>query len=108
MKKSEIVAHALELISTPDGWVKKKYGDAGAYCSVGALIQSFRENGLDPLFMDKYFTVRDALQQTVAELHGSKLGHISLMSFNDREETTHEQVVEVFQKTIEKLEAVGS
>lgn len=115
MKTSEFLILSKEKINTPDKWFKGEWAvnkdgfpvrsysnDAVCFCSAGALNRTQHrlvEND-GPWNEDKVSRLADMaafyLRKVCFNLHG-----INFINFNDRESTTHEEMMNVWDKAIE-------
>lgn len=97
-----VLKAARELISDPKYWIKGKMVSANGkrYCSAGAIVK-IDGPAEEEAMMDLAQTL-GFKGPTVGNRYGS---HRSLIyRFNDKRATTHEDVIEAFDKTIERLE----
>lgn len=88
----ETLIKAKEIISDPDKWIKDNYYDPdreGCYCSLGAL--GMAEDGHPSGFS---FSLKYYLSEGLPE------GLYSVADFNDDPETTHSDVMAMFDKAI--------
>lgn len=106
MKTSEILIEAKKLIKNPDNWIKHarartcKYGlnvdpldqEATCFCAVGS-VQKIKNCNADTAYS---CTEVKLLSECLPEnFHLS-----SIWSFNDNFKTTHNQIIQVFNKAI--------
>ncbi|AER47977.1 hypothetical protein SEA_YEET_125 [Mycobacterium phage Yeet] len=95
---AEILKEARDIVAK--GWIKGDYtDDQGNYCALGALGEAVMRNGLFPYVV---WETRTRLQDHLPDL-GWK-GRKSVAEFNDHPDTTHEMVLQLFDKAIANYE----
>jgi hypothetical protein len=95
MTTHEVLALARRLISDEERWCKESYGIAGTpMCAIGALLAVS-----DSRYVQAFPHAERAL---VAALGGDQSRHdpMCVEKFNDAEETTHTDVIGLFDKAI--------
>jgi len=93
MNEAEIIKGARDILAEPTHWRKGDYTDgSGRYCLLGALGMSHAQ----ALFVLTVELVAGHLPR------GSFLGE-----FNDDEKTTHQDVLDVLDKTLADLGVLG-
>ena len=104
MKYSQILIEAKDLLSDPENWnqdgfyYKSNNPESDCYCTFGAI---YTVMNLDPEGEEA-----DKVSHSLAELLGFEVG-IDLVEWNDSPETTHEELMGVFDKAITKAEELG-
>jgi len=99
----QILIAAKELVSTPDKWWHNVASmPPDQHCFITAISKAEEElanKQLEPT-SDMYQLTRDFLCKAADLEHG-----VALMDFNDNPNTTHEQVLAIFDKAIEAATA---
>lgn len=102
----EVLRQARSLIDTPGKWCQGSYGegpdpfDYSQRCAFGAFCDARTELGLDG-------TARDtALDYSLASKDAWDYRHTgSYVTFNDHPDTTHQDIMDLFDKAIKIAEA---
>lgn len=87
MKASTILQRAQKLIDSPSKWVQKKFADGGRFCAVEACNRVAPEQD------------RPTARSVWSPLLGGRsaaLGGLGIMHFNDAPDTTHADVMMLF------------
>lgn len=106
MKTSEILIEAKKLIKNPDNWIKyaraktTKHGlgvdpldeQATCFCAVGA-VQKIKNCDVDTAYSCQEANLLSECLPKTFHLH-------RIWSFNDNFKTTHNQIIQVFNKAI--------
>lgn len=114
MKLSEVLEAGLAEIRDPAKWVQgalflNKEGNetldvkaACQMCSIGALHFALDKFGIEPEQRTGIFGVREITRRFANVIQGNQKGmwFSGMVSFNDYPTTTHEMVVEVWDKVI--------
>lgn len=104
-KRLELITKARELISDPAGWIKGQMFDDNAYysgkvcarCAWGALWEADQGDDVTNAAAPLQWTVLDAKQWLEEVLLDSEMG---LHRFNDRDDTTHDDILRFFDRGI--------
>ena len=107
--KCEVLEIVLAAISEPANWTKRSFGTLdgpkcviGHACFVASGGLEVKPGHLDRRSPERYVTldqVREALAKTLRErADGSTL----VYEYNDRDDTTHEDIVSLVRETIER------
>lgn len=98
MKASEVLGEARDELYL--GWAQGNYvGQAGTVCAIGAIERVALKN----MAIAEAGIAENALQEKAREIY-----NCSVQRFNDNGRTLKEHVLELFDKTINGLEEIGS
>ena len=114
MNTIELLKKAREVITDPDRWVQRRYGEAEGgriltkvaaahrVCAVGALYKAAGiELGASENF-EGMLGAKDELLKDIGSHEEEKYQNFAITEFNDQ--TSHEEVLALFDTTIERLE----
>ena len=102
-----ILSRTLELIREPDNWIKEVYAinespTAGKYCLVGALSKAAAsDTGTIEEIEEAILQASSKIQSILKEMP-QEYKQPNLEYFNDHRDTSHEDVIEILKKAIEK------
>lgn len=96
---TDLLVRARELIVSPEKWIKGAYEVNGCYCMSGAL-RKVRTKRNDIYVDYSYFEAYDLLRTSTG-------AHGCIPEFNDDPETTHEDVMRVFDSAIAKSRQIS-
>lgn len=88
---TDLLVRARELIDSPEKWIKGAYEVNGCYCAQGAMYE------IAPYPDETFCHTYDLLMQIV-----KRKNFVSLTDFNDDTETTHEDIMNLFDSAIAK------
>jgi hypothetical protein len=114
MKASEFLSEAREHVA--EGWTQGMFQDFRGVCASGAMMVVDRYHGGDTY--EVYSEACDAMGLQIIEQYpvGRWIcptswrgpGHVSIPSWNDDDERTQQQVLDIFDKTILGLQEAGN
>lgn len=116
----EILIEARAKIQNPENWTKGVYAraksgketlpnskDAVSYCSIGAIFSVLNfSSSVDSCYISyqqqkEYYVAFASLTDCMSEISGSRVLTLSL--FNDDPNTTHEEILDLFDRSIARL-----
>lgn len=101
VKENLIAAKAL--IDTPEKWGKDAYEpSAGCYCMAGAIFAAKGE-GFNP-WKENNSPEANAIENALNEINDGLSPWRSYVDYNDDQETTHEDIMHLFDLAIEAAE----
>lgn len=94
---AQVLRDARALIDTPDKWTKGKFENGGCYCALGAVAKVC---GFDPrnAWLGEMDAVHRALDASLP------FGFEATPDFNDHRNTTHADVMALFDRAIAAAE----
>jgi hypothetical protein len=102
MTVADDLVAAKGLIDTPEKWTKREFEMRGCLCALGAVAKA--------ICVDPWDSWEDGSRAREAKnaLDDACPGGISIIYFNDRESTTHADLMRVFDRAIEAERAKES
>lgn len=102
MNETEIIQGAREILSDPKRWHKGWFTDGqGAFCVRGALAHVAGNVAMTPL--EPWVRLRDHLPEDFRHFAG---GPDMLAAFNDHPDTTHQDIINLLDKTLADMGAL--
>jgi hypothetical protein len=103
MSTLKVLKEAKEIISDEKSWQKGSYvsADGKCLCSLGAITKAVNSSVSNPIKLygsdvTKYLEAQSVLRSALPLYY-------DVHTFNDLPETTHKDIMEVFDKAIEKV-----
>lgn len=108
MSASEVLGQARDIVA--NGWCKGALNDhRGNHCALGALYAAEAKDVFEPSILSGDARVAFGAISDIAEELGYTFdwGHGNIVAFNNAPETTHQDVLNLFDKAIAGLEERG-
>lgn len=113
MNTTELLKKARELITDPAHWTQRRYGETedGKILCAASMVEAYKVCAVGALYkaisnkLDHYETVLEAkneLTKGIDSHEEEKYKNLQITDFNDQ--TSHEEVLALFDTTIERLE----